>query len=99
MLLGSVFLGFWALACVFVICEFVQRLTNVFNDSSDAIGQLHWYLYPMEVQQLLVQIIMYAQKPVVVAFFGSIQCSREQFRKVSQFFVVFALFFCSKMKV
>lgn len=85
MVFGSVFFGFWALVVVFGICEGVQRLTNAFGDINDTILQLHWYLYPMEIQRLIVPISMYAQKPVEIAFFGRIQCSRQQFRKVSQF--------------
>lgn len=80
------FHGLWVLAMVFAVCECAQRMTNAFGDINDTIVQLHWYLYPIEIQRLIVQFVMYAQKPVEIAFFGSIQCSRERFRKVSQFF-------------
>lgn len=70
---------------MFATCECVQRFTDSFGDLNDEIGQLHWYLYPVKIQKLLIPITMNAQKPVVVAFFGSISCSREQFKKVSQF--------------
>lgn len=79
---------------VFIVCECAQRVTNAFGEINDVVGQFDWYLYPIEIQQLLIQLIKYAQKPITIAFFGSIQCSREQFRKVRQsLFDVIALFF------
>lgn len=84
MTLESVALGLCALALIFAVCECAQRFTNAFSDIADEFGQLHWYSYPVEVQQLLVPIIMYLQKPVGLVFFGSIACSREQFRKVNK---------------
>lgn len=84
--LGWMFYGFWALSLQFATCECVQRFTNTFSDINDTLVQLTWYTYPVEVQRLLVPFIMYAQKPVGLTFFGSISCSREQFRKVELFF-------------
>lgn len=86
--LESVFYGFWALILIFATCEFAQRFTDAFNGINDVISQLHWHEYPPEIQQLLIFIIMYAQKPVGIAFFGSISCSRVQFRKVQQLFYI-----------
>lgn len=82
MLLESIFYGFWAIALIFATCECIQRFTNAFDDINDAIERLDWYLYPIEIQRLLIPIMMYAQKPVVIEVFGSISCSRDQFRKV-----------------
>lgn len=84
MVLASVFYGFWALNLVFAVCESVQRITNAFSDINDALDQLDWYLFPMEIQRLLITTTLYLQKPAEIAFFGSIQCSREQFTKVRQ---------------
>lgn len=78
------FLGFWALNLVFAACECVQRFTDAFGEINDVIDQLDWYLYPVEIQRLLIPIMMNAQKPVTINFFGSITCCREQFRKVCQ---------------
>lgn len=77
---------------IFVVCECVQRVTNSYSALTDTINQFDWYLYPIEIQHLLVPIIMYAQKPVEIAFFGSITCNREQFSKVSLFLCYCAIF-------
>lgn len=83
MLLESLFYGIIALALIFVCCECVQRFTNAFDDIDDVLLQLHWYRYPVEIQRMLIPITIYLQKPVVIAFFGSIGASREQFQKVN----------------
>lgn len=94
----SVLYGFGTLGLIFIVCECAQLLTNAFSDINATVSRFDWYLYPIEIQKLLVQITMYAQKPVVIAFFGSIECSREQFRKVNPIFHVFPPFHHCKMK-
>lgn len=68
---------------MFGICEGIQRFTNAFEEVNDEINQLDWYRYPLEIQQMLVPMMIYLQKPAEIAFFGSIGGNREQFRKVS----------------
>ena len=64
-------------------CEIGQRFCNAFDVVDDTIGQLNFYLLPMEIQRILPMVIMYSQEPLVVRFFGSLCCTREQFKKVS----------------
>ena len=85
MLLQSIFYGVLAIALVFSTCEIGQNLTNTFNEIEDAVYILDWYLYPIEIQQMLIPIMIYMQEPVFIKFFGSISCSEEQFKKVVQF--------------
>lgn len=82
MLLESVIYGVLAIALNFATCEIGQRLENTFDEINDAFCLLEWYLYPAKVQQMLVPILIITQKPVEINFFGSIACSREQFKKV-----------------
>lgn len=59
-----------------------QQATNAFSDMNDALDKIDWYLYPIEIQRMLVPVMIYSQKPALLEFFGSIACSREQFKKV-----------------
>lgn len=67
---------------LFVTSEIGHRLHNAFDEIDDAICQLEWYQYPIEIQRILPLIMTYTQKPVVINFFGSFSCSREQFKRV-----------------
>lgn len=83
MLWSSMFAGIWALGLVFAACELSQRISNAFNDVYDALSQVDWYLLPTELQRHLIPIMMYAQQPIIIQFFGSISCSREQCQRVN----------------
>lgn len=75
------FYGFWAISVVLLACELGNRISNSFDTINDEINQLVWYLLPIEIQRILPTIMINAQDPAIVAFFGSISCSREQFKK------------------
>lgn len=83
-LFESVYCGIGALGLVFVTCEFMQRITNSHSAIDDAINDLDWYWVPtnMNLTSIFLISIMYTQKPLEVQFFGSISCSRDQFRRV-----------------
>lgn len=59
-----------------------QRFCDALNEMDDDIGQLDWYLYPAEIQRLLLIIVENSQQPVIVKCFGSNACNRETFKKV-----------------
>ena len=82
MLLQSIVVGLLSMTMVFFACEIGQRATNAYSDIEDEIIQLDWYLYPIEIQRKLVPLLIYIQKPVQIEFFGSVSCSRMQFKKV-----------------
>lgn len=52
---------------------------------NDEVDQIDWNSYPMEIQRILPTIMIVTQKPIYVAFFGSITASRETFRRVCVF--------------
>lgn len=80
----TIFGGFWGASLVFACCELSERFNTALNELNDMIGQLDWYLLPIEVQRMLPILITYTQKPLVIKFFGNIACNREQFKKVNQ---------------
>lgn len=85
MLFEAVFCGFWAVALVFIVCEFGQQFTNAFDKFNIALGQLHWYLLPVDIQRMLSIVIINAQQPIFISCFGNITCGRETFKKVKKF--------------
>lgn len=48
-------------------------------------GQFKWYLFPLEIKQILPIVLMNAQQPVNLKCIGSIPCDRETFKKVTEF--------------
>lgn len=68
---------------VFAACEIGQRLTDTIYEIVHELEQLHWYLFPIEVQRMLPTIMMNAQKPVIMGCFGIAASSRDQFKKVN----------------
>lgn len=82
-LFQSIFCALGGLSLVLIACEAGQHVSDVFSEVDYVLGQMDWYLLSIEMQRMLPAIIMFAQEPVVVKFFGSLSCSREQFKKVS----------------
>lgn len=68
---------------LFASCDFGQRLNQAFEECGEMVDQFSWYLFPVKVQRMLPIIMIYTQKPVFIACFGSISADRETFRCVS----------------
>ena len=75
--------GIIAFAMVFIACEIGQRMNDAFDKIDFTIDQSDWYLFPIGVQRMLPTIIAVAQQPVSLECFGSITCTREVFKNVS----------------
>lgn len=83
-LFESIVCEFAALLLVLIACEAGHRISDTFEKMDDTFEEIDWYLLPIDVQRMLPVVLMYVQETMVPKFFGSISCSREQFRKVSQ---------------
>lgn len=81
-LLELLWLAFWSFAAVFLICELGHRMSETFTEIDSTIGELNWYLFPIEMWYMLPILIAVAQQPVRFGVFGSISCSRVDFKKV-----------------
>lgn len=75
--------GFSALGLVFFTCDFPQRFTSECDRVNDVTDQFNWYSFPNEVQHMLPMIILITQQPISIECFGSVMCSRDTFKKVS----------------
>lgn len=79
----SIFLGFCTVVLVFFVNEIGQRCSDAFEKLNGVITEFNWYLFPYEVQRIIPVVTLNAQQPIVIQFFGSAVCSREQFKKVN----------------
>lgn len=85
MLVVSTLYAFFVFLILFAVCELGERTGNIFIELDYEIGQLDWYLFPMNIQKMLPTLMANSQKPVVFNCFGSVACTRWQFQKVYVF--------------
>lgn len=78
----SLSLLWWALILTYLPCEFGEQLSNGIVEIDDCIDQFNWYLFPLEIRQMLPIILISVQQPVEIRFFGSVACNRDSFKKV-----------------
>lgn len=74
----------FAFGLIGMFCELCERIGDGFEEISDAVHNLDWYLYPLEVQRMLPIILHNAQQPVVLEAFGNVPFTRDTFKKVIQ---------------
>lgn len=72
----------YAFGILFVSCELGQRITVAFDECSVIIEQFDWFLFPVEIQRMLLIVIHFAQQSIVIKCFGSAACDRETFKYV-----------------
>lgn len=57
---------FWSLVAIFVVCELGERTTAGFDSFNETFYQCEWYLFPTEIERMLLIVILDAQKPGLV---------------------------------
>lgn len=73
----------YAFGLVFTVCELCQRISKSFLKINAIVDQLNWYLFPKNVQKMMLIISIMVQQSVDVECFGSIACNRDTFKRVS----------------
>lgn len=73
---------FWSFATVFLYCYFGECVTHQFNVFYDKLYQRNWYLFPIEMQHMLLIFMLDAQQVVLLRGYGNIVCTRDYFKKV-----------------
>lgn len=73
------------LAMIGIFCLFGDDITRRFGDITIDFFHSKWYLYPAEMRQAIVTIMIVAQKPIHVRGLGIVYCTRELFKKVNAF--------------
>lgn len=93
----SITLTCYAFGIISIASELGQRTSNLFTELTDVSLQFDWYLFPNEINQLLLIILPVVQKSVVIECFGTIACDRELFRKVGRCKIVIHFGFYFKL--
>lgn len=77
------FLMFWAFVMVYVYCTYGQIVTDQFGTFEAQLCQCKWYMWPNEVQQMFMIMMVNAQQPTFIYGYGNIECTRYTFQKVN----------------
>lgn len=81
-LLITIFEVIYAFGILFIACELGQCLNLAYDECSEMVNQFDWYLFPTEIQQMLPQILNFAQQSLEIKCYGTANCDRETFKSV-----------------
>lgn len=72
----------WSSSLTFIPCELSERISIAYFEVCDAVDELDWYLFPIEMQKLVPIVMVNSQAPIALRCFGSVFCGRDVFKKV-----------------
>lgn len=72
----------WSFIIIFFFCESGERLSGKFEAIDDELYECDWYLFPMEIQRMVLILLSGTHAPVLLRGFGNIVCTREAFKDV-----------------
>ena len=75
----------WTFALIFSVCELGEQMSNGFDSFDDKLCQCDWYSFPIQLQQIYLIFLSNTQQPTNIACYGNISCTRDTFKKVSEF--------------
>ena len=84
MLLIAFGYALYSVGLLCIVCEICQHGCDTINAFDMEIGQIDWYLYPIEMKKILPVIINMVQKPIEFKWFGSMASDRETFKQVNE---------------
>lgn len=67
-------------------CKMGERFSGAYDGLIDELNENDWYLLPSEMTRMFIILMINAQKPLDVKFFGSFSLGRYQFSQVRQGF-------------
>ena len=73
----------YAFGVLLIACELCGGNNQAYDECSDMVDQLDWYLFPIEIQRMMPTILHFTQQPIEIKCFGSTACNREVFKYVS----------------
>lgn len=72
----------WSFGYISIYCEFGEMLTQQYELFNDELSQCNWYLFSIEIQQLLLITMANSQQPTKIRGFGNAICSRDSLKRV-----------------
>lgn len=73
----------FAYGVLLLICEICEQAGQDFEECSNMVDQLNWYLFPIKIQRMMPLISYFTQQPIEIKCFGGMACNRETFKYVS----------------
>lgn len=80
---GWGFVIFCAMIGIFIVCQIGEMTTMKFDSFNDTFYQCEWYLFPTDIQRMLLIVMANAQQPVIIKGFANTLAARESFTKVN----------------
>lgn len=82
-LLQSIVANVYSIGVLIIVCEICQRIRQDFEECSEMVDQLDWYLFPVATQRLMPMILHFTQQPIEITYFGSKPCNRGTIKTVN----------------
>lgn len=80
---------YWSFIVIFGYCELGELLSAEFIKFDDELCQCKWYLFPIEVKQIISIFMGETQQLTVFRGYGNIECTRQSFKEVIHLFLSF----------
>lgn len=78
-LVARVIYGF---GLIFIYCEIGNNISVQFGAINDALYDLDWNTFPVEIGRMMPTILIVSQQPQQLTAFGGTQSSRDTFKRV-----------------
>lgn len=73
----------WSFIIIAITCEFGERcVTERFQLYANKLNRSKWYLFTLDMQQMMLIFMSDAQQSTYIRGFANIVCTRDYFKKV-----------------
>lgn len=72
----------WSFTLIFLLCESGEAVSHQFDEFDNEFWQSNWYLFPIEMQRMLVIVMLNTQRPAIIQGYANTLCSRDAFKTV-----------------
>lgn len=77
------FVLFWTIIFIFILCEPGARMTYQFVAFGEELSRCDWYLLSIELQRMYMIFLSETQNPMKMLCYGNITCDRDTTKKVN----------------
>lgn len=75
----------WSFAANLICCNYGEYLVHRFDMVEQELYKSDWYLFPLEMQRMLIVVIPNLQHPTVIRGYGNVTCTRQTSKTVHLF--------------
>lgn len=70
----------------FLTCHLGEMVTTAYDRINEPVYEQAWHLWPLHLQKDLIPMLISIQQPVVFKGLFALDCSRDTFKRVRQFY-------------